>query len=305
MRYRRLGNTDLVVSEVGLGTWTLVSDWWGQSEDPAAIIAAALDAGITFIDTAPVYGSDGAGETLPSRRPRHPRRDRAHDQVRLRHQRGTAFPGSVGTAARLATGVGPRAVRRLAAPARHRVHRPVPAAQHAHRPDPRRRALGDARRPQDGGQGARARRRARARDRLGRRRQPCDRRSPDRLAADRVQRARTGTGPDVRGPAERGIGRGRAHRACTARVRHALGQGHARHRVRPEGPSVAPQPRQHARQLREGRDAVVPVGAGDRPHDRPGRDRGDPRQPGVHDRAADRCSPSPTSGSTPRPPTSR
>ena len=56
MRYRRLGNTDLVVSEVGLGTWTLVSDWWGQSEDPAAIIAAALDAGITFIDTAPVYG---------------------------------------------------------------------------------------------------------------------------------------------------------------------------------------------------------------------------------------------------------
>ncbi|MET1001035.1 MAG: aldo/keto reductase [Acidimicrobiia bacterium] len=64
MRYRRLGNTDLVVSEVGLGTWTLVSDWWGQSEDPAAIIAAALDAGVTFIDTAPVYGSDGAGETF-------------------------------------------------------------------------------------------------------------------------------------------------------------------------------------------------------------------------------------------------
>src|SRR5262245_29232755 len=64
MRYRRFGSSDLMVSEVGLGTWTLVSDWWGRSDDPRAIIAAALDAGVTFIDTAPVYGSDGAGETL-------------------------------------------------------------------------------------------------------------------------------------------------------------------------------------------------------------------------------------------------
>jgi aryl-alcohol dehydrogenase-like predicted oxidoreductase len=64
MRFRRFGNSELVVSEVGLGTWTLVSDWWGQSEDPAAIIRAALDAGINFIDTAPVYGQDGMGETI-------------------------------------------------------------------------------------------------------------------------------------------------------------------------------------------------------------------------------------------------
>jgi aryl-alcohol dehydrogenase-like predicted oxidoreductase len=64
MKFRRLGNSDLVVSEVGLGTWTLVSDWWGQSEDPAAIIRTALDAGINFIDTAPVYGQDGMGETI-------------------------------------------------------------------------------------------------------------------------------------------------------------------------------------------------------------------------------------------------
>lgn len=64
MRYRRFGRSDLVVSEVGLGTWTLVSDWWGRSEDPQAIIAAALDAGVNFIDTAPVYGTDGLGETI-------------------------------------------------------------------------------------------------------------------------------------------------------------------------------------------------------------------------------------------------
>jgi aryl-alcohol dehydrogenase-like predicted oxidoreductase len=64
MRYRPLGHSDLVVSEVGFGTWTLVTDWWGRTDDPHDMIKAALDAGITFFDTAPVYGADGAGETI-------------------------------------------------------------------------------------------------------------------------------------------------------------------------------------------------------------------------------------------------
>ena len=64
MRYRRFGNSDLVVSDVGFGTWTLVTDWWGRTDDPHDMIKAALDAGITFIDTAPVYGDGGAGETI-------------------------------------------------------------------------------------------------------------------------------------------------------------------------------------------------------------------------------------------------
>jgi aryl-alcohol dehydrogenase-like predicted oxidoreductase len=64
MRYRRLGNSELVVSEVGFGTWTIASDWWGTVDEPDAIIAAAFDAGITFIDTAPVYGKEGLGETM-------------------------------------------------------------------------------------------------------------------------------------------------------------------------------------------------------------------------------------------------
>ena len=64
MEYRTIGDTDLRVSTVGFGTWTLVSDWWGRTDDPDTMIAAALDVGINFIDTAPVYGTDGAGETI-------------------------------------------------------------------------------------------------------------------------------------------------------------------------------------------------------------------------------------------------
>ena len=64
MRYRRFGTSDLVVSDVGFGTWTLVTDWWGRTDDPHDMIKAALDEGVNFIDTAPVYGGEGAGETI-------------------------------------------------------------------------------------------------------------------------------------------------------------------------------------------------------------------------------------------------
>ncbi len=64
MRYRRIGRSDLEVSEVGFGVWTLASDWWGRVDDPQRMLHTALDAGINFIDTAPVYGDDGVGETL-------------------------------------------------------------------------------------------------------------------------------------------------------------------------------------------------------------------------------------------------
>ena len=64
MRSRRFGHSELEVSEVGFGVWTLASDWWGKVEDKPALLNAARDAGINFIDTAPVYGADGVGETL-------------------------------------------------------------------------------------------------------------------------------------------------------------------------------------------------------------------------------------------------
>ena len=64
MRFRRFGQTDIEVSEVGIGTWTLASDWWGIVENPMSLLHAALDCGINFIDTAPVYGDDAIGETM-------------------------------------------------------------------------------------------------------------------------------------------------------------------------------------------------------------------------------------------------
>ncbi len=64
MRFRKLGNTDLSVSEVGLGTWSLASDWWGRCDDPDDMIKTALDCGINFIDTAPVYGDNALGELI-------------------------------------------------------------------------------------------------------------------------------------------------------------------------------------------------------------------------------------------------
>lgn len=61
MRTKRLGNTELDVSVVGLGTWAIGGPWqfgWGPQNDADSIrtILAAVDAGINWIDTAPIYG---------------------------------------------------------------------------------------------------------------------------------------------------------------------------------------------------------------------------------------------------------
>ncbi|NUR73337.1 MAG: aldo/keto reductase [Hamadaea sp.] len=57
-----LGRTGRTVSKVGLGAWQLGADWGEVAADDAeAVLQAAVDAGVTFIDTADVYG-DGRSE---------------------------------------------------------------------------------------------------------------------------------------------------------------------------------------------------------------------------------------------------
>ena len=65
MRYRNLHGTNLQLSELGFGTWTLTTGWWGTTPTPKAqrLIRTALDLGINYIDTADAYGN-GRGETM-------------------------------------------------------------------------------------------------------------------------------------------------------------------------------------------------------------------------------------------------
>ncbi|MGD0453748.1 MAG: aldo/keto reductase family protein [Solirubrobacteraceae bacterium] len=62
MNFRKLGASDIEVSEISLGSWLTYSGGV-EREQASACVQAAFDAGINFIDTANVYGR-GAAETL-------------------------------------------------------------------------------------------------------------------------------------------------------------------------------------------------------------------------------------------------
>ena len=67
MRYRTLGKTGYQVSEVGFGAWAIGGTWGEVTEaDAMAALHEAVDRGITFFDTADVYG-DGRSERLIAR----------------------------------------------------------------------------------------------------------------------------------------------------------------------------------------------------------------------------------------------
>lgn len=68
MHSRTFGRTGWQVSEIGFGAWGIGGGAWGGADDTESMAAlhAALDAGITFFDTADVYG-DGRSERLISR----------------------------------------------------------------------------------------------------------------------------------------------------------------------------------------------------------------------------------------------
>ena len=84
MEQRVLGRTGRQVGTVGFGAWQIGADW-GHVRDANALAAlhAALDAGVTFIDTADVYG-DGRSERLVGRL----RRERPQDRLMVATKMG-------------------------------------------------------------------------------------------------------------------------------------------------------------------------------------------------------------------------
>lgn len=70
MQTRNLGNSDLKITPIGVGAWAMGGgQWafsWGTQDDNASIAAihTALDAGVNWIDTAPVYGLGHSEEVV-------------------------------------------------------------------------------------------------------------------------------------------------------------------------------------------------------------------------------------------------
>ena len=67
MIYRKLGQTDLEVSTVGLGCWSFAGGFpWGRQNraDSIGVVHAALDNGVNFFDTAEFYGNGRSEEVL-------------------------------------------------------------------------------------------------------------------------------------------------------------------------------------------------------------------------------------------------
>lgn len=73
MKFRKFGNTELLVSEVGFGAWAIGGNaivgnttiGWGKADDKDSMsaITQAIEQGINFFDTADFYGL-GHSETL-------------------------------------------------------------------------------------------------------------------------------------------------------------------------------------------------------------------------------------------------
>ena len=57
MKFRNMPGTDLVLSEVGFGVWTVATNWWGKIEDSdkQSLLENAIEQGINFFDTADTY----------------------------------------------------------------------------------------------------------------------------------------------------------------------------------------------------------------------------------------------------------
>src|SRR3954468_13725207 len=165
MEQRPLGRTGADVSVVGLGTWQLGGDWGDVDDEAAAeVLDAALDAGVTLLDTADVYGDGRSEERI--RKALAPRDDRPFVATKA-GRRADPFEAGQYTPENLRAWVD-RSRRNLGVEtldARRRDPRPGPAAHAAargllrparvRRPGRPRRAAGDRRVRRLGGDGGR------------------------------------------------------------------------------------------------------------------------------------------------------
>jgi aryl-alcohol dehydrogenase-like predicted oxidoreductase len=73
MQTRELSKLGRPVSVIGLGTWQLGADWGAVDDNQAlAVLDAAVEAGVTFFDTADVYGDGRSEQTISSFRKANP-----------------------------------------------------------------------------------------------------------------------------------------------------------------------------------------------------------------------------------------
>src|SRR5207302_11484166 len=69
MQTRQLGRTNMAITPIGLGAWAIGGQWsggWGPQDDDESVktIHRALELGINWIDTAPVYGLGHSEEVV-------------------------------------------------------------------------------------------------------------------------------------------------------------------------------------------------------------------------------------------------
>src|SRR5436853_6366714 len=87
MRFRTYKNTDLKVSEVGFGLWTVSTGWWGNFTEGEAIalMHKAFDLGITLFDAADTYGNGLSEELIAKAIPKQ------RDQITIATKVGYEF----------------------------------------------------------------------------------------------------------------------------------------------------------------------------------------------------------------------
>ena len=87
MKFRTYKNTDLKVSEVGFGLWTISTGWWGNFTEGEAIalMQKAFDLGVTLFDAADTYGNGLSEELIAKAFPKN------RDQIMIATKVGYDF----------------------------------------------------------------------------------------------------------------------------------------------------------------------------------------------------------------------